>query len=81
GEWCGVLALQNEINREQNKSQLQQNNLENLPTQRLKQAAIPLITSFGKDYFNNEKSDSISINRVHQPVIHRYYLDGKWDVY
>ena len=42
--------------------------------------AMTLITSFGKELFENDTSN-IEVNKIHNPVLYKYYLDGKWDVY
>jgi len=41
---------------------------------------VGLITSFGKDYFD-EQRDSVRVNRIHHPVVHKYFLRGEWSVY
>jgi spermidine synthase len=40
---------------------------------------MQLITSFGKDFYKS--NDSIEVNRVHNPVLYKYYLKGNWDIY
>ena len=81
GEWGWILGLKEDWQAEQIKASLQHIELDGIPTRWLNRAAIPLLTSFGKDYFETITTDSIQINRMHRPIIHRYYLEGKWDVY
>ena len=39
-----------------------------------------LMTSFGKDFYNFGDTE-IKVNKIHDPVLYKYYLDGRWDVY
>jgi len=38
------------------------------------------MTSFGKKIFPGEL-DSVRVNKIHDPVLYRYYLEGIWDIY
>jgi spermidine synthase len=46
----------------------------------LDEPKLTMISSFGKEVFPATEK-SIRINRLHDPVLYRYYLGGKWDVY
>jgi spermidine synthase len=37
------------------------------------------MTSFGKEFY--KPTDSLEINKIHNPVLYQYYLDGNWDLY
>jgi len=49
-------------------------------TQWINQEAMLLMTSFGKDIYAFEV-DSVAVNKIHRPVLYRYYLKGNWDLY
>jgi predicted membrane-bound spermidine synthase len=57
--------------------QIQKN--ENIKTNWINQEAMQLITSFGKDFYKS--NDSVQVNKVHNPVLYKYYLKGNWDIY
>lgn len=81
GEWGWVMALKNPMDKSSIKTSLQNMDFNHIPTRWFHAESIPLITSFGKNYFKTTATDSLQVNRVHQPVVHRYYLNGKWDAY
>ncbi|WP_421920875.1 polyamine aminopropyltransferase [Marinifilum sp.] len=51
-----------------------------ISTRWINNEAMALITSFGKDYYPWEK-DTVLVNRIHEPVLYKYYLKGNWDLY
>ena len=51
-----------------------------IPTKWINNEAMSLITSFGKDFYPWEK-DTVLVNRIHEPVLYKYYLKGNWDLY
>ncbi|WP_321515111.1 polyamine aminopropyltransferase [Marinifilum fragile] len=51
-----------------------------IPTRWINNEAMALITSFGKDYYPWKK-DTVLVNRIHEPVLYKYYLKGNWDLY
>lgn len=51
-----------------------------VPTRWINNEAMILITSFGKDFYPC-KIDSVKVNRIHDPVLHKYYMKGNWDLY
>ncbi|QWX85585.1 polyamine aminopropyltransferase [Cellulophaga sp. HaHaR_3_176] len=80
GEWGWVLGTKNTtINSDQLKQKVQKIKFENVQTNWINNEAMQLITSFGKDFF--KLNDSIEVNKVHNPVLYQYYLDGNWDLY
>ena len=62
------------------KEKLRSLRFENISTQWINNEAMLLITSFGKDIYTLP-TDSIQENRIHNPVLYRYYLEGNWDLY
>lgn len=80
GEWGWVLGINADISDEQIKNALKKADFKKIETRWLNEEAINLITSFGKDFFI-EPGDSIRINKIHDPVLYRYYLKGSWDLY
>lgn len=80
GEWGWVLGVKADLNKEQILTRLKNIQLDHIPTRWLNPEAIPLIVSFGKDIFS-QKKDSIRVNYIHDPVVHRYFLKGSWDLY
>jgi len=80
GEWGWVLAVKADVPDEIIKTKIKEAGFENIETKWLNNEATGLITSFGKDYFI-DPNDSIKINKVHDPVLYRYFLKGSWDLY
>lgn len=80
GEWGWVLGVKNR-EKDELKVLMQQLTFEDIPTRWLNNEAMTLMTSFGRDVFDPEPADSIEINRVHNPVLYKYYLKGNWDLY
>ena len=77
GEWGWVIGSKQ--HRPNLKEELQNTTLE-IETDWLNQEALTLITSFGKQVFD-EPWKSVSPNRLHDPVLYRYYIAGNWDLY
>ncbi len=77
GEWGWVLGAK-DAGREL-KSDLQGGEV-TVDTEWLNNSALTLISSFGKQVFRKEDQE-VAINRIHRPVLYRYYLAGRWDVY
>lgn len=77
GEWGWVIGA-----RSPNidlKRMLQQSSIK-VPTLWINDEALTLISSFGKQVFP-KKYKEVLTNRIHDPVLYRYYLAGDWDVY
>ncbi|MCF8365263.1 MAG: polyamine aminopropyltransferase [Bacteroidales bacterium] len=80
GEWGWVLGVNDSIPDEQIKSELFLASFDRVETRWMNNEAMYLITSFGKDFFI-DPNDSIKINKIHDPVLYRYFLKGSWDLY
>lgn len=79
GEWGWVLgAKQGE--KEELKAALQAMRFDGLETQWINHESMTLITSFGKRVFPDDDKP-VAVNKIHNPVLYKYYLDGKWDLY
>ena len=77
GEWGWSLGVkQTNGNVKENLRKLEFE----IPTRWINNEAMTLITSFGKDYYPWEK-DTVLVNRIHEPVLYKYYLKGNWDLY
>ncbi len=79
GEWGWVLG-----SKSQSPDSLKKTVRElriNVPTKWMNNESLLLITSFGKNIYPGSQTDSVCINRVHEPVLHQYYLRGNWDLY
>ncbi len=79
GEWGWVLGAKTR-QREGLKEALQALHFDDIETEWINHEAMTLITSFGKRVFPGD-TDSVEINKIHNPVLYKYYLDGKWDIY
>lgn len=79
GEWGWVLGAK-EVEKEVLKTALQNLRFGAIPTQWINHEAMTLITSFGKRVFPDDEK-VVEVNRIHNPVLYKYYLDGKWDLY
>ena len=77
GEWGWILGSKQNISKKTLKTRLQSLNFDN--TNWINKEAMQLITSFGKDFYKTK--DSIEVNRVHNPILYKYYLKGNWDLY
>ena len=78
GEWGWVIGAKEP--RTGLKEALQNINLGMLETQWLTNEALTHISSFGKEVFV-QPEEEVHINRIHDPVLHKYYLAGRWDLY
>ncbi len=79
GEWGWSFGMKTE--RKVNlKNELQKLDFSTIETQWINREAMQLITSFGKDVFPGS-NDSVRVNRIHDPVLYKYYLKGNWDLY
>ncbi|WP_430811523.1 MULTISPECIES: polyamine aminopropyltransferase [unclassified Carboxylicivirga] len=79
GEWGWSLGIKS--TRELDlKKHLQKLHFDGINTQWLNNDAMQLITSFGKAIYPGI-DDSVRVNRIHDPVLYKYYLKGNWDLY
>ncbi len=79
GEWGWVLGMKTTRSEEELLNSIQQLKTETVDTRWLNNEALMMITSFGKDYF--AKADTVEINKIHDPILYHYYLNGAWDLY
>lgn len=81
GEWGWVMGAKNSDSN-QLKTSLQQLQFERpkIETRWINHDAMTLITSFGKELFEDD-TVGIEVNKIHNPVLYKYYLNGNWDVY
>lgn len=78
GEWGWVLGTKSPgIDL---KSAIKEIDLGTLETRWLTNDALTALCSFGKEVFP-KNTDEIDINKLHDPVLYKYYLAGRWDVY
>lgn len=79
GEWGWVLGTQNPeiVNLKEALLALRP---DSIPTRWLNAEALHLISSFGKPLVPLD-SGSVRPNRLHDPVLTRYYREGNWEVY
>ncbi|MEM9324350.1 MAG: polyamine aminopropyltransferase [Bacteroidota bacterium] len=77
GEWGWVIGAKQK--GRDLKGDLQSGKL-TVETSWLTEDALTLISSFGKQVFQITDKE-VKINKIHQPVLYRYYLRGRWDVY
>ena len=61
------------------KKKLQQLHFD-IETQWIDNEAMQLVTSFGKGIYPGQ-NDSVKVNKIHEPVLYKYYLKGNWDLY
>ncbi|HAA13225.1 MAG TPA: polyamine aminopropyltransferase [Cytophagales bacterium] len=79
GEWGWILGQKGATTGTEVKQRLQRITLpDSIPFRWLTQDALMAITLFGKDLL---PVDSVSINTIQEPVLHRYYLQGNWELY
>ena len=79
GEWGWVLGAK-DVEKDRLKNALQNLDLGDIPTTWINREAMTLLTSFGKKAFMQDTM-RVEVNRIHNPVLYRYYLDGRWDLY
>ncbi|MBV6645023.1 MAG: polyamine aminopropyltransferase [Cyclobacteriaceae bacterium] len=78
GEWGWVLGAKNQD--QDLKHTLRSRSLGAIETQWLTNDALTLLSAFGQEVFAQDYKEP-EVNRLHDPVLYRYYLDGRWDVY
>ena len=78
GEWGWVIAQKSsEQGFDKSISEL---NIK-VPTRFLKNIDIASLFSFGENVFLEKEQKEVSVNRIHDPVLYKYYLEGRWDLY
>jgi len=82
GEWGWVMGLSDSSDVNIAKQKLQQLQFDSIETKWLNNEAMKVITSFGKIlYPSHNRLDSIETNTLNNPVLHKYYNKGNWDLY
>ena len=79
GQWGWVLGVKN-MDPEHLKERLKELKFDSVETKWINNEAVQHMLSFGKNFFLDSQ-DSIQVNTTSEPVLHRYYLKGNWDVY
>ncbi len=79
GEWGWVLGLK-EATKEKAIEHLHSLQFDDVETKWLNNEAMYLITSFGKQYYGKDVGE-VEVNKIHNPVLYKYYLKGNWDLY
>ncbi len=79
GEWGWVMGAKVGSAAEL-KEALKSLRYDNVATDWINHEAMTLITSFGKKIFIDDDKP-VEVNRIHNPVLYKYYLDGNWDLY
>ena len=79
GEWGWILGAKS-ISQENIKAICQNLQFEDVKTKWLNNDAMHLMTSFGKELFGRKKEE-VRVNKIHDPVLYKYYLKGNWDIY
>lgn len=79
GEWGWVLGAK-KMTSDQIKNEVKKLEFNEVKTKWINNEAMQMITSFGKNIYFKD-STTVEINRIHNPVLYKYYLDGNWDVY
>jgi len=78
GEWGWILGARE---KERNlKAEVRKADLEEIETVWLTNEAFTLISSFGKEVLPKNWTE-IKTNRLHDPVLYKYYNKGRWDLY
>jgi len=82
GEWGWILGAKNtNCDSDCLKARLRQLKFTDLSTNWINNDAMNLLTSFGKNNVFNLQDSTIEVNRIHNPVLQSYYLNGNWDIY
>lgn len=79
GEWGWILGIK-KGEKESVIEHLQKLTFGDIETKWINNEAMKLITSFGKDYYGINVG-KVEVNKIHNPVLYKYYLNGNWDLY
>jgi spermidine synthase len=80
GHWGWQLGVKPKTTRQIIIQKLRAADFDSLNTSWINNEAIGHITSFGKDFYRIN-TDSIKINKIHDPVLYKYFLKASWDLY
>ena len=79
GEWGWVIGSK-KLESDVLKKSLLKLSFDSIETKWINSDRMKVITAFGKNEFVSDTS-SIEINKIHDPVLYHYYLNGRWDLY
>lgn len=79
GEWGWVLGVNDTITKESLKQKLRSLEFNDIETEWLNNEAMLLMTSFGKKMYVSLRDTAVEVNKIHNPVLYRYYLKGNWE--
>ena len=77
GEWGWVIGSKTERDL---KADLKKVKVDKLETKWLTSQAMTGLVSFGKTVFKGT-NEEVKVNQIHSPVLYKYYLKGRWDLY
>ena len=77
GEWGWILGSKDE---ELSQEILENRFDEDISTEWMNKESIKLMTSFGKEIYPGIDTTHRA-NKIHDPVLYQYYLEGNWDLY
>lgn len=80
GEWGWTIGAKS-IKYHKLREKLRGLTFDELDTKWINQEAMTLMTSFGKPFYQKDKLKSVEVNKIHNPVLYHYYLDGAWELY
>ena len=82
GEWGWIIGAKSpQLTSARLKASMRALQFNSVNTKWINNDAMQLLTSFGKKEFFNVKEGEIEVNKIHNPVLHQYYLDGNWEIY
>jgi spermidine synthase len=82
GEWGWILGIRKkELDEKSLKRHALTRDFTDLKTRFLNRDALISMVHFGKGIVDEEVVEKISANTEINPVLHRYYLSGKWAMY
>ena len=81
GEWGWIAGIKRKTSNEEIKKSLDKFDNSDISTKWLNKNAIQLITSFGKNFYQKNQTDTIKVNQISNPVLYHYYNQGNWDTY
>lgn len=79
GEWGWIIGAKN-MSKEELKTNFLNIKFGDLPTRWINEEALYLLSSFGKDIFDDDNTE-LRPNKISNPILYRYYLNGNWDLY
>jgi len=78
GAWGWVIGSKEDRSL---KEELKRASVDQVETQWLTNEALTGLVSFGKTVFRSSVEEEVKVNQIHSPVLYKYYLKGRWDLY